>query len=97
MELILIGFFVLPFMLIVWYHATKEKRRERFVKEGVIWETGGMFGTGEKDIYKAIDFYESACDMGSCQGCFLLARFYREGVGVPKNITKFLELHKRSS
>ena len=75
----------------------ERKRGDEYATEGLIWETGGAMGTGDKDIGRAISLYRKSCSMGSAHGCFYLAQSYKYGHGVPESkidYNKYMEKSK---
>lgn len=76
--------FTIPYFL--YLMLTKRQRREKYLTEAIIWQTGGIMGTGDIDINKSIKLYNKACNMGCCYSCYQLARFYEYGSnGVEEN------------
>jgi TPR repeat protein len=88
-------FFTVPYIL--YLTITREKRREKYADDGMIWESGGLLGSGVVDIDRAVSLYRKSCNMGSAKGCFFLARMYQLGKGVPESridYDKYIEKSK---
>jgi hypothetical protein len=64
---------------------TYEKRREKYAEEGLVWETGGAFRTGQVDLDRAFLLYRKSSRMGSAKGTFYLAQMYKYGNGVAQS------------
>lgn len=59
---------------------------------GYIWQMAPGLG----DIKKAASLYDKGCQLGEPSGCTNLAVIYRDGIGVPADETKAIELVRRA-
>ena len=59
-----------------------------------IFELAEMYRTGdgvERDVDKALNYYEQAAEYGNVKAAYTLSEIYRGGHGVKKNLSKSRE------
>lgn len=71
---------------------TKNKDAVSCYNAGFLYKSGDGVG---KNLQKASDLFQKACDSGHGEGCSALGYLYENGVGVPKNEKKALELYEK--
>lgn len=60
---------------------------------GLLYQHG--FGV-QRDINKAVNFYQDAAEQDEIGGLINLGLMYEEGLGVPQNYEKAIELYTRA-
>lgn len=70
---------------VIYLVVTYKTRREKYADEGLVWETGGAFRTGQIDLDRAYLLYRKSSRMGSAKGSFFLAQMYKYGNGVAQS------------
>jgi len=90
-------------MVLVYQHTiynlslvNHKKRREKYVRDAMIWETGGLLGTGDIDLEKAAELYSKACSLSDCLGCYYLSQMYLKEKGGSKDEKKANELQSKA-
>jgi len=64
---------------------------------GLVYQNGVTGSTIEKDISKAVQLFQKACDYGHKNGCFNLSAIYLMGKdGIPKDMKRAYELSLKS-
>lgn len=72
----LIGFFV---VWLIYRFLTRGARSHRYFMEAMTWKTGGIMGTGTRDIHQAVKLFNKASDLGHAQASFELGAIYEDG------------------
>lgn len=52
---------------------------------------------GEPDLKKSITYFEKAIALGDPLGLYYMAEYYRQGVGIEKNISRSIELYRQAA
>ncbi|XGW10186.1 hypothetical protein V3C99_012013 [Haemonchus contortus] len=79
-------------LLSTWYMGNKEKFRSAPVNETKEHDRASL-GSLERNMYKALEYGIKACEMDVFQSCVNVARMYKLGDGIEKNLdeaTKFM-------
>lgn len=72
----LIGFFA---VWLIYIFLTRGTRSHKYFMEAMTWKTGGIMGTGTRDIHQAIKLFTKASDLGHAQASFELGAIYEDG------------------
>jgi TPR repeat protein len=76
----LIGGFV---VWLIYRILTRDARRHRYFMQAMTWKTGGLLGTGARDIHKSVSLFNKASDLGHAQASFELGAIYESGWSHP--------------
>lgn len=76
----LIGGFV---VWIIYRFLTRSTRRHKYFMQAITWKTGGILGTGARDIHQAVSLFNKASGLGHAQASFELGEIYEDGWSHP--------------
>lgn len=51
--------------------------------QAITWKTGGLLGTGARDIHKAVSLFNKASNLGHAKASFSLGEIYEDGWSHP--------------